>query len=80
LIFLAATLGFYGILLGVFFILVHLVQLRSFGVPYLSPIAPFHFSNLKDIFIRVPWWKINERPQETGKRNLKRLGSRNRKY
>ncbi|WHY00563.1 spore germination protein [Neobacillus sp. DY30] len=79
-IFLAATLGFYGILLGIFFILVHLVQLRSFGVPYLSPIAPFHFNNLKDLFIRVPWWKINERPHETGKGNLKRLNSRNRKY
>jgi spore germination protein len=79
-IFLAATLGFYGILLGVFFILVHLVQLRSFGVPYLSPIAPFHFNDLKDIFIRAPWWSINERPQETGKRNLKRLSTRNRKY
>jgi spore germination protein len=80
LIFLAATLGFYGILLGIFFILVHLVQLRSFGVPYMSPIAPFHFNNLKDIFIRVPWWKISERPHETGKGNLKRLSSRNRKY
>ncbi|WP_419955000.1 spore germination protein [Neobacillus niacini] len=80
LIFLAATLGFYGILLGIFFILVHLVQLRSFGVPYMSPIAPFHFNNLKDIFIRVPWWMISERPNETGKRNLKRLNPRNRKY
>lgn len=79
-IFLAATLGFYGILLGVFFILVHLVQLRSFGVPYFAPVAPFHFNNLKDIFIRVPWWKMNERPQETGKGNLKRLVSRKRKY
>nr|WP_263324173.1 spore germination protein [Neobacillus sp. Marseille-Q6967] len=79
-IFLAASLGFYGILLGVFFILVHLVQLRSFGVPYLAPIAPFHFNNLKDIFIRVPWWKINERPHETGKENLKRMSTRNRKY
>jgi spore germination protein len=79
-IFLAATLGFYGILLGIFFILVHMVQLRSFGVPYLAPIAPFHFNNLKDLVIRAPWWKQNERPHETGKRNLKRLSSRKRKY
>jgi spore germination protein len=79
-IFLAATLGFYGILLGVLFILVHLVQLRSFGVPYLSPIAPFNFNNLKDIFIRAPWWKMNERPEQVGKKNLMRLGPRKRKY
>jgi spore germination protein KA len=79
-IFLAATLGFYGILLGVLFILVHLVQLRSFGVPYLSPIAPFNFNNLKDIFVRAPWWKMNERPEQVGKRNLMRLGPRKRRY
>lgn len=78
--FLAANLGFYGILLGVFFIVAHLVQLRSFGVPYLAPLAPFNFNNLKDILIRAPWWKMNERPEQTGKRNLKRLGPRNRKY
>ncbi|WP_449539053.1 spore germination protein [Ferdinandcohnia sp. Marseille-Q9671] len=79
-IFLAATLGFYGILLGVFFILVHLVQLRSFGVPYLAPMAPFNLNNMKDIFIRVPWWKMDERPEQTGKRNRKRLGVRQRKF
>ncbi|WP_338787702.1 spore germination protein [Metabacillus sp. FJAT-53654] len=78
--FLAALLGFYGILLGVFFILVHLVQLRSFGVPYLAPIAPFNFNNLKDVIIRVPWWGMNERPEQTAKRNLKRLASKRRKY
>lgn len=76
----AGTLGFYGILLGLFFILVHLVQLRSFGVPYLSPIVEFNFSEMKDIFVRVPWWKMNERPGQTGKRNLLRLSIRNRKY
>ncbi|WP_299088842.1 spore germination protein [uncultured Metabacillus sp.] len=77
--FLAALLGFYGILLGVFFILVHLVQLRSFGVPYLAPIAPFNFNDLKDLFIRAPWWKMDERPEQVGKRNLRRLGTQNRK-
>lgn len=63
-------------MLGVFFILVHLVKLRSFGVPYLAPIAPFNLNNIKDIFIRVPWWKMNERPEQTGKRNLKRFGEK----
>ncbi|MCH1624233.1 spore germination protein [Ferdinandcohnia quinoae] len=79
-IFLSANLGFYGILLGVFFILAHLVQLRSFGVPYLAPIAPINFNNLKDIFIRVPWYMMNQRPEQTGKRNVTRLGRRNQKY
>jgi spore germination protein KA len=78
--FLAATLGFYGILLGIFFMLVHLVQLRSFGVPYLAPAAPFNFNNMKDVLIRAPWWKMDERPEQVGKKNLKRLSKQNRKY
>lgn len=79
-IFFAAMLGFYGILLGVLFILVHLVQLRSFGVPYMAPVAPTKINNFKDLIIRAPWWKMELRPQQTGKRNVKRLASRNRKY
>lgn len=71
--FLAAFLGMYGILLGVFLILSHLVRLRSFGVPYLSPLSPFNFSDLKDVFIRVPWWAMNKRPGDTGKRNPNRM-------
>jgi spore germination protein len=71
--FLAAFLGLYGILLGVFFILSHLVRLRSFGVPYLSPMSPFSFTDLKDVFIRVPWWAMSKRPSDTGKKNPNRM-------
>lgn len=77
--FLAGLLGFYGILLGVLFILVHLVQLRSFGIPYLAPVAPFNLNSMKDVFIRAPWWKMNKRPDQTVKSNEKRLGKENRK-
>lgn len=79
-IFFAGILGFYGILLGVFFVLVHLVQLRSFGVPYLSPIVEFNFNNLKDIVFRAPWWKMDERPSQTAKSNIKRSNNKKRKY
>ncbi|MEV5025261.1 spore germination protein [Paenibacillus sp. LPE1-1-1.1] len=72
--FLAAFLGMYGILLGVFLILSHLVRLQSFGVPYLSPLAPFNFSDLKDVFVRVPWWAMKKRPSDTGKKNPLRMG------
>lgn len=69
---LAAALGMYGILLGVFFILIHLTRLRSFGVPYLSPLAPFTWNDLKDVLIRAPWWAMNERPHDTSKLNTSR--------
>ncbi|GMX61970.1 spore germination protein [Paenibacillus elgii] len=51
---LAGFMGGFGILCGVLFTLVHLASLRSFGVPYLAPVAPTFFSDWKDILVRVP--------------------------
>ena len=36
---LAAALGFYGFLLGILVLLIHLAQLESFGIPYLMPVV-----------------------------------------
>ncbi len=63
---LAAIMGAPGIMLGLMFILFHLCGLRSFGVPYLSPFAPLSPSDLKDTFIRVPWWAMITRPRLFG--------------
>lgn len=59
---LAGTLGIYGIGFGLIALLIHLVNLRSFGVPYMSPLAPQIPGNLKDILVRAPRWAMNERP------------------
>ncbi|MBT2687735.1 spore germination protein [Bacillus sp. ISL-47] len=53
LIFSAAYIGFYGIILISLCILLHLCSLRSFGVPYFAPFAPVRINELKDSFIRV---------------------------
>lgn len=66
---LAGSLGFLGIMLGVILIVIHLCTLRSFGVPYLSPIAPMKVSELRDVFIRLPRWAYSSRPHLTGKYN-----------
>ncbi|ACT01559.1 GerA spore germination protein [Paenibacillus sp. JDR-2] len=65
-LFLAGTLGLYGIVLGFLCIVLHVASLRSFGVPYLSPLGPITMSNLKDILIRAPIWARRMRPQATG--------------
>ncbi|TCP29210.1 spore germination protein KA [Scopulibacillus darangshiensis] len=65
-IFLAGTLGLLGIMLGIITIIVHLCTLRSFGVPYLSPMAPMNASGMKDVLIRAPWWSLRTRPHFTG--------------
>ncbi|MNN79635.1 Spore germination protein XA [compost metagenome] len=56
-------------------ILIHMLRLRSFGVPFMSPLTPLHFGDLKDVFIRVPWWGMKERPDEMGKKNPRRMSN-----
>lgn len=61
---LAGILGFFGVSVALYLILIHLLSLRSFGVPYLSPIAPLHIrALLQDTFVRAPWWALKRRPQ-----------------
>ncbi|NIK21851.1 spore germination protein [Paenibacillus lupini] len=65
-LFLAGTLGLYGIVLGFLCIVLHVASLRSFGVPYLAPLGPITVTSLKDILIRVPIWARGPRPLATG--------------
>jgi len=60
-ILLAAALGFYGVAIGVFIQLVTYVNLKSFGVPYMSPVAP-HTRSSGDALFRFPVWKSEIRP------------------
>lgn len=61
---LAGTMGFFGVGMGLYFTLVHLLGLRSFGIPYLSPIAPLRIrSLLQDTFVRAPWWAMRKNPR-----------------
>ncbi|MFC4767944.1 spore germination protein [Effusibacillus consociatus] len=68
-IILSGTLGLLGVMLGILFILTHLCSLRSFGVPYLSPMAPMKGRDMKDVLIRAPWWMLNTRPHLAGEYN-----------
>lgn len=60
---LAATLGLYGITLGIVVIVLHLCSLKSFGVPYMSSLAPFIRNDQKDTLVRIPWWLMLTRPK-----------------
>jgi spore germination protein KA len=71
-IILAGFMGMFGIIIGLLQVLIHLSSLRSFGVPFLSPISPFTLGDLKDTFVRFPLWKMITRPKTIGFNNLKR--------
>ncbi|MFD1065157.1 spore germination protein [Oceanobacillus locisalsi] len=70
----AAIAGFYGIILGLILLVVHLVSLRSFGVPYVSPLAPFKPNSIKDTIYRGPLWTFNKRPPSLHPENTVRQG------
>jgi spore germination protein KA len=72
LLILSSTLGILGYLGGIIAIDLHLMSLRSFGAPYMAPMAPFDISSNKDVFIRVPWWKMGKRPSESKTNNRER--------
>lgn len=59
----AATFGFYGIILCLLMMVVHLCSLRSFGIPYMSPFAPFTLVDNGDTVLRLPWWTLRQRPR-----------------
>jgi spore germination protein KA len=70
---LAGTLGLFGLMLGLIMLLYHLCALRSFGVPYLSPVAPLSLTGLKDSLIRGPRWLLDQRPKFLGSMLRRRM-------
>ncbi|MDQ7092948.1 spore germination protein [Desulfosporosinus sp. PR] len=75
---LAATFfGLMGIVVSLIVILAHLASIRSFGIPYLAPLAPTAFSDLKDSFIRAPHWLLSKRPMQLAKHNQVRQANNN---
>lgn len=69
---LAASFGLFGITVGLIALILHLCSLRSFGIPYMYPIAPFNISGQKDTFIRLPIWKMFTRVHLISQQNIKR--------
>lgn len=65
----AAVLGLYGIFIALLIMLIRMVSLESFGVPYLSPLAPLRTGETADIIIRRPWMANTKRPFMKGMKN-----------
>ncbi len=62
---LSALFGFFGFLIGLFLVLVHLARLESFHVPYLSPyVGPQlnGYQDEKDSLVRFPLRMLWKRP------------------
>ncbi|OAB41497.1 spore germination protein [Paenibacillus glacialis] len=58
----AAVLGAYGTILFFLLLFSHLVKLKSFGVPYISPAVPYRLDDWKDFIFRLPFKVMKRRP------------------
>lgn len=64
-IFLSAWLGYFGFLVGLSMVLVHLSKLKSFGIPYMMPFVAAdlnHYEDERDFIWRFPLRKLTKRP------------------
>ncbi|MEW5785787.1 MAG: spore germination protein [Bacillota bacterium] len=61
-----AVFGLFGVQLVLFATVIHLCSLRSFGIPYMSPLAPFIWGDMKDALTRAFWWRMRRRPKLIG--------------
>lgn len=59
----AAVLGMYGFFISLFLIVAYLAKLESFGIPYLSPVAPFVKGDFSKSLFRLPVFKDNKRAE-----------------
>lgn len=59
----ANILGFTGMLLTWILFLLHMCSLKSYGIPYMAPLAPLNGADLKDVFLRFPLKALFTRPK-----------------
>ncbi|WP_336765473.1 spore germination protein [Paenibacillus sp. USHLN196] len=58
----SSILGLFGFMLGLFALLVHLVSLECYGVPYLSPVSPYIPGDFTQAVSMHPSMKRTKRP------------------
>lgn len=58
----AGLLGIFGIILAYIMVNIHIVNLKSVGVPYAAPFGPFFAGDMNDLVLRAPQPTINKRP------------------
>ena len=69
----AGSLGLYGVVLLIAFLLCYLSSEQSYGVPLLAPFAPLAEGDLKDAFFKSNLYSMKKRPASLGAGNRVRF-------
>jgi spore germination protein KA len=70
---LSATLGIFGIVMGLLVILIHMASLRSFGVCYISPFTPMKLKDYSHSVFKLPLRFSTTRPSFIQENNPTRV-------
>lgn len=68
----AASLGMFGIIMGILTILIHMASLRSYGVCYLSPFTPMKIKDWKREVFNLSYRFADTRPSYIQENNIVR--------
>ena len=69
---LASFAGLYGVFMAGLFFVIYLSSIKSFGIPYLTPIAPFFLKDQNSVLFLTNKRKFNLRNHLTAKNNIER--------
>jgi len=72
----ASFLGIYGFFICFIILYLHLMSIRSFGVPYMMNVTRARDHDGQDAWIRAPWWCMTLRPKIIAAKNLVRQSSK----
>ncbi|HEX2953790.1 MAG TPA: spore germination protein [Bacillota bacterium] len=75
----ASFMGVYGFIMCLLVMYLHLMSIRSFGVPYMMNVTRAMNNDGQDAWIRAPWWSMTLRPKIVAARNLVRQSAPSRK-
>lgn len=68
-IILSSVLGLYGYIFGLIGLFIHLMSVRSFGIPYMMGEGTLNKIDIQDTAVRAPWWMMKYRPALIGSKN-----------
>ncbi|SKA78600.1 GerA spore germination protein [Caloramator quimbayensis] len=63
LLILGQLFGFFGLLIGLYLIIIILVKLENCGISYFAPLSPVRFTDMYDVIIRAPLKKVLVQPR-----------------